>query len=280
MRAAGRGAVLRRRPRPAVGVRGAGLRRAGAGPRPAARAPPAGADRPRPDRPRPARPRRPADLRHRAVAGPAQPLAGGTTSPRRRRASTRSVDELDGTMAEIRAAIFELQQRTAGRPGGGPRAARRRRPAGHRGPRPAAATCGSAAPVDELPRRPRARPASPSCANWSPTSCGTPGAARVTVLGRRRDADVVRRRHRRRRAGCPPSPCAAAWPTSPTAPSGGAGGSPRRPAPSGTEVRWTVPRGRGPLTGAQSPVRSRSSVARIAAWVRRSSPSLASRWLV
>ena len=57
-----------------------------------------------------------------------------------------------------------------------------------------------------------------------------------------------------------------------------------RTGASGTEVCWIAPRrARRPRRGrpgAQSPARSRSSVARIAAWVRRSRPSLASRWLV
>ena len=49
--------------------------------------------------------------------------------------------------------------------------------------------------------------------------------------------------------------------------------------PSGTEVSWSVPRP-SPADARQPRARSRSWVARIAAWVRRSSPSLASRWLV
>ena len=100
-----------RRPRPGVDghLRHPRVGRPGTGPDAAAGAPPPGAGRPGPHRPRPARPRGPAHLRDGTVPGPPQPgpAAGAAEAAER---LCRIVDELDGTMAEIRAAIFELHQ--------------------------------------------------------------------------------------------------------------------------------------------------------------------------
>ena len=234
------------------------------------------AGRPRPHRPRPARPRRPADLRHGAVAGPAQPLARQAEHPEAAARLSAQVDELDGTIARIRTAIFELQRGRGRLARGRAPAARRRGPAGDRGPRPAAATCGSAARSTTC-RRELVPDLVAVVRELVTNVVRHAGAQRVTVT-----VDVRRRGARRRSpttaAGCRRSPCAAGW--QPGRPRRAAGRA-ADPASRRLGHRDPLDRCRARAADARQPVaRSRSSVARIAAWVRRSRPSLASRWLV
>ena len=260
MRSLGREPFTPRRTRPARGVRRPGLGRARARPRPAARAPCC--------RCRPTATASPATCTTTSSSGSSPPalsldrisrslepddpdVAARLVAQRRRAATAPS--------PEIRTSIFELHEAEDASPAAVRRPAGRGGPVGHRRARRATATCGSGTSVDDLPPT-SCSTSSRWSGSWSPTSCGTPRASRLTVaVDRRRRGDASW--SPTTAAGSRRSRCAAAWPTWPTAPSAGADGCRRRPADSGTEVSWSVPAPR-PLSRGRSV--SRPPVAQLA----------------
>ena len=192
----------------------------------------------------------------------------------------RSVDELDGTMAEIRAAIFELQQGRGRRSRPPCAASSPRSSAGHRGARPARGR--------PLPR-----------GRW--TTCRRELVPDLVAVVRELVTNVVRHAAASRvtvtvgyadevtvavaddGGGLPEVTVRSGLANLADRAERRGGRLTTSAGDSGTQVCWAVPAPAadaavGPIAQPSGP--SRSSVARIAAWVRRSSPSLASRWLV